>query len=57
MSRPIFVAGATGVAGRAYVLALRAAGHQVRASVRPGDERDWSGGGGRAACGGLHRRA
>lgn len=44
MSRPIFVAGATGMAGRAYVEALRAAGHHVRASVRPGDVRSWADG-------------
>lgn len=41
MSKEIFVAGATGVAGHAYVEALRSAGHRVRASVRPGEERGW----------------
>lgn len=41
MSKPIFVAGATGVAGQAYVHALLTGGHTVRASVRPGDESGW----------------
>lgn len=36
MSKPVFVAGATGRAGQAYVHAFAAAGHEVRASVRPG---------------------
>lgn len=35
MSR-VFVAGGTGTAGRAYAKAFVAAGHEVRASVRPG---------------------
>lgn len=34
----VFVAGATGTAGRAYATAFAAAGHRVRASVRPGTQ-------------------
>lgn len=41
MSSNVFVAGATGAAGNAYVRALAFAGHQVRASTRSGDQRDW----------------
>lgn len=37
MSKPVFVAGATGRAGQAYVRAFAAAGHEIRASVRPGN--------------------
>ncbi len=36
MNDPVFVAGASGRAGQAYVHAFAAAGHTVRASVRPG---------------------
>lgn len=37
MSR-VFVAGGTGTAGRAYARAFLAAGHEVRASLRPGTD-------------------